>query len=215
MKTKASFPYFPAGWIWLGGLILLLGIGIPILSRWRPTPQKASQNTATGRQAASSRAVHGHDHDHDHDPEACEVGHEHGSHSHAHDEGNSLDLSPQAMANLGLTAEFLQPIRLETFRRSITVPAIIVERPGRTRIQVSTPMAGVITHVHAVRGEAVEPGTLLFKLRITAEELVATQTALLATIGELDVEKREIARLASLPRGERPNLDETRIFVKA
>lgn len=196
MKAKASFPYFPAGWIWLGGLILLLGIGIPTLSRWQPTPQKASQNTTTGRQAASSRAVH----DHDHDPEACEAAHEHGSHSHAHDEGNSLDLSPQAMANLGLTAEFLQPVRLETFRRSITVPAIIVERPGRTRIQVSTPMAGVITHVHAVRGEAVEPGTLLFKLRITAEELVATQTALLTTIGELDVEKREIARLEEVTR---------------
>ena len=55
-------------------------------------------------------------------------------------------------------------------------------------------MAGVITHVHAVQGEAVDPGTLLFELRITAEELVSTQTNLLRTVGELDVENREIAQ---------------------
>ena len=50
----------------------------------------------------------------------------------------------------------MQPLKLETFRRSITVPGILVERPGRTLAEVSTPMAGVITHVHAVQGEAVE-----------------------------------------------------------
>lgn len=80
-----------------------------------------------------------------------------------------MELSQQAMGNVGLTEDFLKPVQLETFLRSITVPAIIVERPGRTRIQVSTPMAGVITHVHAVRGEAITPGTLLFEIRITAD----------------------------------------------
>ena len=35
-----------------------------------------------------------------------------------------------------------------------------------------------------------------FELRITAEELVSTQTDLLRTVGELDVENREIARLS-------------------
>ncbi len=57
-------------------------------------------------------------------------------------------------------------------------------------------MAAVITHVHAVQGEAVKPGTLLFQLRITAEALVSTQTDFLRTVGELDVENREIARLS-------------------
>jgi multidrug efflux pump subunit AcrA (membrane-fusion protein) len=59
-------------------------------------------------------------------------------------------------------------------------------------------MAGVITNVHAVEGEAVKPGEPLFDLRITAEELVESQTELLKTVGDLDVENREITRLAKI-----------------
>ncbi len=129
----------------------------------------------------------------------------HDEHAHAeehaqHDDhgaagGMTLELSPQARLNVGLTPEFLRPVELATYQRTIAVPAMVVERPGRTRIEVSTPMSGVVTHVHAVPGEAVPPGTLLFELRITAEEMVESQTALLRTVGDLDVENREIARL--------------------
>jgi len=63
-------------------------------------------------------------------------------------------------------------------------------------VEVSTPIAGVITKVFAVEGEAVEPGTLLFEIRITAEELASSQTELLKTVGDLDVENKEIARLS-------------------
>ena len=59
-------------------------------------------------------------------------------------------------------------------------------------------MTGVITHVHVVQGEAIEPGTLLFKIRLTHEDLVQAQTAFLTTLGELDVEKREIERLTTI-----------------
>ena len=126
----------------------------------------AAISLAGGSLSAQEAGHEGHDH----------AGHDHGDHAHAHDGANSLELSKQAMANIGLNDESLRPIKLETFQRSIIVPAIVVERPGRTRIEVSTPMAGVITHVHAVRGEAVTAGSLLFQIRITAEELVATQT---------------------------------------
>lgn len=61
-------------------------------------------------------------------------------------------------------------------------------------------MAGVITHVHAVRGEAITPGTLMFEIRITADELVSTQTELLKSIGGIDVENREIARLEEVTK---------------
>jgi cobalt-zinc-cadmium efflux system membrane fusion protein len=119
----------------------------------------------------------------------------HEGHDHGPAEDNRLELSAQAMANLGLTEEFLKPLELQTFRRTISVPGIVVERPGRTRVKISTPMSALVTHVHAIEGEAVKPGTLLFQLRITAEELVSTQTELLKTLGELDVEAREIRRL--------------------
>jgi len=121
-------------------------------------------------------------------------GHAHGGHA-GHDEASSLELSDQALRNLGLTPEFIQPVKLSTYRRSITVPALIVERPGRTRLQVATPMTGVIRHVHAVSGEAVKPGVLLFEIRLTHEDLVSAQTNFLQTLGELDVERREIIRL--------------------
>jgi len=145
---------------------------------------------------------HGHGTDahegHAHDEQAHDA-HESGEHrSSASDEDQSLVLSKQALGNLGLTDEFIQPIQVKTFERMISIPAIVVERPGRTRLEVATPMAGVVTHVHAVQGEAIAPGSLLFELRITAEELVTTQTEMLKTLGELDVEKKEIARIAEI-----------------
>ena len=173
--------------IWGVGLVAIALIAVSTRSMWWEKSQAWVRSTISGYRKPS--LLDSHDHSggaHGEDP-----------HSHeGHDDGTSLELSTQAQGNIGLTAEFLKPVTLETFQRSITVPGIIVGRPGRTRLEISTPMAGVITHVHAVQGEAVAPGTLLFELRITAEELVSTQTNLLRTVGELDVENREIARLA-------------------
>jgi multidrug efflux pump subunit AcrA (membrane-fusion protein) len=59
-------------------------------------------------------------------------------------------------------------------------------------------MTGVVASVHVVQGEAVAPGTLLFKVRLTHEDLVQAQVMFLKTLGELDVEDREISRLTSL-----------------
>jgi len=117
---------------------------------------------------------------------------------HPHDAANSLELSDQARLNIGLTTEFLKPIQLQDYQRSISVPAVIVERPGRSRIEVSTPLTGIVTHVHSVEGEAVLPGTLLFEIRLTHEDLVKTQTEFVQTLGELDVEKRELNRLEGI-----------------
>jgi cobalt-zinc-cadmium efflux system membrane fusion protein len=112
-----------------------------------------------------------------------------------HDDGSTLELSLQAQRNIGLTKDKLRPVTLETFRRSVTMPAIVVEKSGRTHVVVATPLTGVITHVHAVKDEAVVTGSILFQIRLTHEDLVRAQTDFLKTIGELDVERREIVRL--------------------
>jgi len=125
----------------------------------------------------------------DHDDHA---GHDHGS------GGQALMLTEQARKNLGLTAEYLQPMALETYYRSLSVPGIIVERPGKTRLQVSTPLTGTVTDLLVTEGETVIPGTPLFRLRLTHEDLVQTQTQFLQTLGERDVERREMARLQGL-----------------
>lgn len=187
MKNPA--PSSRARWIWGIGLLVTVIAGVATRSHWWQPAHEIVRQTFPKQKSTS--AIDEHDHSGASAAEDSHAGHDHGS-----DDSNTLELSAQAQGNIGLTAEFLQPLKLQTFRRSITVPGMVVERPGRTRVEISTPMAAVITHVHAVQGEAVKPGTLLFQMRITAEALVSTQTDLLRTVGELDVETREIARLS-------------------
>jgi len=164
-------------------MLALAAITVATRAFWLPlldAPQVAAEDS--GDHA-------GHDHE--------EEGHE--GHDHAgHDESSSLHLSEQARRNIGLSKETLQPIKLRVFTRTLNVPARVVELPGRTQVQVASPMTGVVASVHVVQGEAVAPGTLLFKVRLTHEDLVQAQTAFLTTLGELDVEDREIARLTTL-----------------
>ena len=131
----------------------------------------------------------GHDH----------TGHDHTGHDHEEDEhaANALPLSRQARLNLGLTPDYLQPVRLQTYTRTVSIPAAVVPVPGRTRLQVSSPLSGIVNHVHRTEGEAVTTGELLFQVRLTHEELVESQTHYLRLISELAVEEREIQRLAS------------------
>lgn len=117
---------------------------------------------------------------------------EHAEHADHADAANTLTLSSSAQNNLGLNSDNLQPVELEPFYRSLTVPAVVTAQPGRTQLHVSTPMTGIITHVHAVTGETIHPGDLLFEIRLTHEDLVDNQTQFLATLEELDVELAEI-----------------------
>lgn len=174
-----------AGWKTIALVAVVIAIAGASSQWWWPN----AKLLLTGAKPSTDPGdEHGHDesgHDHSHE------GHDHAG----HDEMSSLELTPQAMKNLGLAPESLKPIALSNYHRSITVPAIITARPGRTQIQVSSPLSGVVTHVHAVTGESVTPGELLFEVRLTYEDLVDTQSQFLKTISELEVENREISRL--------------------
>ncbi|HUP78433.1 MAG TPA: efflux RND transporter periplasmic adaptor subunit, partial [Pirellula sp.] len=129
--------------------------------------------------------------------------HEHVGHDHAHDDHDQaepasrdfLELSETAKKNLGLTDDFLKPIVLQSFQQTISVPAIVVDRPGRTRLPISATMTGIVTHIHAVSGEAVEPGDLILEMRLTDEDLVTAQKDYLRSLGDRDIELNEIARI--------------------
>lgn len=176
-------------WFWRLCVTGIVIVGIATSGFWWPRLSIWIDQTIAGsRTKSTEEAGHGEE-GHDHGD------HDHGDHAHAHDDSSSLELSAQARKNLGLTDEFLKPIQLTDYRRTITIPAIVVPRPGRTQIKVSTPLTGVVTHVHAVTGEAIQPGTLMFELRLTHEDLVTTQTQFLQSLGELEVENREIVRL--------------------
>ncbi len=112
-----------------------------------------------------------------------------------HENGEFLELSELAKKNLGLTDEFLKPIELRSFQHCISVPAIVVDKPGRTRLPISATMNGIVTHIHAVTGEAVEPGDLVLEMRLTHEDLVTAQKEHLQSLGDRDIELKEIARI--------------------
>ena len=145
------------------------------------------------------RPTAGHD-GHDHGAEDAHAAHDHAAHA----VDNSIEVSPQALRNLGLTADYLRPVQKSNFRKSIRIPAVVVEQPGRTRVQVSTPMTAIVTEVHVVSGQAIEPGQLMFSLRLTHEDLVSSQTEFLKTLGELDVERMELERLSKITSGAIP-----------
>lgn len=127
---------------------------------------------------------------------AAEAGHDHAGHDHAgHDHGSSIELSESARKNIGLV---LGKVELTTFTRSIVLPGIAVERPGRSTVEVTAPLTGVVTRIYPLEGEAVTPGQKLFDLRLTHEELVQSQAELLRTAEELDVVGREIERIEKL-----------------
>ena len=119
-------------------------------------------------------------------------------HDHpGHQEAESIHLSEQARRNIGLR---VGRIELTQFERTITVPAMVVDRPGRTEIDVVAPMTGIITRIYALEGEAVRSGEPLFDIRLTHEELVQAQADFLRTAEQLDVVHREIERLEEVAR---------------
>lgn len=111
---------------------------------------------------------------------------------HPHDDAAAIKLSKQAQGNIGLR---LAKVELQSFERTITVPGIVVERPGWSTMEVTAPMTGVVTRIYPIQGEAVEPGQPLFEVRLTHEDLLQAQTEFLRTLEELDVTSREVARL--------------------
>ncbi len=139
--------------------------------------------------------------EHDHAAEAGQVHDENEPHTdsdvapitdHVHNDAESLTLSAQAKANIGVE---LSGVQLQTFERTVTVPGMVVERPGWTTMEITAPMTGVVSRIYCLQGEAIEPGQPLFDLRLTHEDLLQVQTDFLQTVEELDVIGREVARL--------------------
>lgn len=155
------------------------------------------------QQAAAPAAQSGDDHDgHDHE------GHGHEGHDHAHEEGEHaghdhaageiLHLSDAALQNVGYVPH---TVALTDFVKALSLPAVVVERPGQTQIHLAAPFTGIVTEIYSTQGEAVEPGTAMFRLRLTHEDLVATQRDFLQTTEQLEIVRQELKRLESLGEG--------------
>jgi multidrug efflux pump subunit AcrA (membrane-fusion protein) len=113
-------------------------------------------------------------------------------------ESRSVTLSERGLKNIGFRPT---TISLGTFVRTVTVPAIISEKPGQTQVHLTSPVGGVLQEIYVVQGEAISPGSQMFQVRVTHEDVVAAQQEYLETVESLDVVDREIARLQSLGEG--------------
>ncbi|NLF08537.1 MAG: HlyD family efflux transporter periplasmic adaptor subunit [Pirellulaceae bacterium] len=201
---------------WLIAILVLTAVaGAAAWNRWLPEARrliesardgsdrdKCAQNFEGRDEREVDHAAAGKTDSHDHetpgsDEHADERDGEHdeGERGHDHDESGAVRLTKAAQANVGVR---LEKVERKTFERTISVPAMAVERPGRSHIRVAAPMTGVVSRIYPLQDEAVEPGRPLFDLRLTHEEIVDAQADLLQTVEELDVVQREIDRLEEI-----------------
>jgi multidrug efflux pump subunit AcrA (membrane-fusion protein) len=136
---------------------------------------------------------------------AVEGGHddeqdEHGNY-HGHDHGEaapSIKLSPAALKNIRYKPF---TVTLSDYERTVSMPGIVIERPGMSQVRVTAPMTGVVVKSNVHQGEAIQPGAALFELRLTHEDVVTAQSEILETADSLDVVQTEIDRLESVTEG--------------
>lgn len=102
-------------------------------------------------------------------------------------------VSESAQANLGLTAKLVES---QTFWKTIQVPGIVVDRPGQSDRGIVAPATGVVSKVYKFPGESVQPGEILFSLKLLSESLHLTQSELFKATQEITLSQERRTRLA-------------------
>lgn len=161
-------------WMRIGTGILLV-VGLVALIAWRYGPINLSEKSAPQERAAENSAEHP---EHDHGTQAVE-----------------LVVDEQARANLGLKTG---AVELTDYWRTLVVPGMVVEQPGKSELRVTTTVNGIVLRVHAFPGQAVRPGDPLVDVRLTGEALATAQANLLRTLKELDLNDAELKRITPL-----------------
>jgi cobalt-zinc-cadmium efflux system membrane fusion protein len=210
------FDFFKARWLAIVSTVILLAVVITAATYqlWLPRAQAIMTAKNTPANDHHGHDHHGHDHEgHNHQADHHEghdtevddhAGHDtegHDTEGHGldvHNDANALTLSQGAWKNIGLKTGI---VTLQNYVKTVSMPAIVVERPGRSQVAITAPITGIVTRVYPIEGEAIQPGQPLVDLRLTHEDLVNAQREFLQSTEELDVVKREIARLESVGEG--------------
>ncbi|QDV75387.1 efflux RND transporter periplasmic adaptor subunit [Botrimarina mediterranea] len=104
----------------------------------------------------------------------------------------------RAQHNLGIVSK---AIETGEFWRAVTVPGMIVDRPGMSDREVVASVEGVINRILHVPGDLVEPGESLFTLRLASESLQQSQAELFKTGENLKIAEARRERLAQAGEG--------------
>ncbi len=133
--------------------------------------------------------------DHDHD-NAAEMSH--GAAAPVQGQAVEISFSPVAARNMGIDDSAITTVETVDFYKSLSFPAVVVERSGFSTITVPSPVSGVVTKIHHESGVAVAPGEPLFDILLNQQELVKAQTEFLALLKKREINAAELQRLAGL-----------------
>ncbi len=118
-------------------------------------------------------------------------------------ENKNILLSDQAIANLALRAKPAQP---QTYWKTIQVPGMVVDRPGRSDRNIISPVAGVVTRINFFPGDTVRPGDVLYTIRLLSESLHRTQSDLFKATQDIVLAEAKRKRLegaaAAIPQSK-------------
>jgi multidrug efflux pump subunit AcrA (membrane-fusion protein) len=104
-----------------------------------------------------------------------------------------IELSDLAQQNLKVVS---QPLKAVTDWTTITVPGIIIDRPGSGDRGVVAPVTGVVKQIHRVAGEWPKPGEPLVTMAILSETLHQMQTDLFKATQDRMLAEAQKTRLA-------------------
>jgi membrane fusion protein, heavy metal efflux system len=101
-------------------------------------------------------------------------------------------VSEPAQKNLGIMAK---PMIVGSYWKTISVPGMIVDRPGVSDREIVAPAVGTISQILHVPGDRVRPGDALFILRLRSESVQQTEAALYKTTQEIQLAEAQRERL--------------------
>jgi membrane fusion protein, heavy metal efflux system len=101
-------------------------------------------------------------------------------------------LSDQAIANLGLRAKAVRP---QTYWKTIQVPGMVVDLPGRSDRIVVSPVSGMVSKINVFPGDTVRPGDVLFTIRLLSDSLHQTQSELFKNTQDIRLAEAQKKRL--------------------
>lgn len=132
-----------------------------------------------------------------------------------HEEPHALVLSKQALQNIGIDDDAISELAVSSYDKTMSFPAMLVDRPGRSTYRVPAPFTGIIQTIHVEPGMVVTPGQPLFDLLLTHEDLIACQNELISLFQKRDTVLREMERLESLATDIAPKAKRDVEFQKA
>ncbi len=180
---------------WLVALLVTLALGYSTRSVWSPHLQALVASFG----AEKTQGAHGHaGHD--------ELGQNRGNHDNHAGHGeltatgmeDSIRLTSRQQKNLGMTTAIVKPAR---FTKYVVVPAVVVDRPGRSKVQITAHAAGIVTNIFPLERQVVEPGMPLLGMRLIHEDIVSLQAEFLKMLSQKDMLIRELRRLEGIGPG--------------